>query len=258
MLEIPRGAPDRRCARRGRGVAEGWARGASQATCPPPGKKGVEVPGRVWPWMAGGRVDGFFPGAPARLTAQVVCGQAKSAQRSRPVRHDPGCGVRRGGQRRGRTLGGCTASMRAGDLALHFAWDGRCTANFDGTLLTLRGAERPAFSSLTAWMHGAVRLADGSHENEPSLPGCALNGFGMGSRPNASGATPASGRGILCRAALARISVSSSRNRAGSSGLCSLLWCSVIACNPAVSGGIGLWLHHSPGEAVRQRQKINF
>ena len=224
----------------------------------PPGKRG----GWSWTclaldgWWSRGRI---FHGAPGGLVAQGECaGTRPSAQRSRPVRHDPGCGVRRGGQRRGRTLGKCTASMQAGDLALHFAWDGRCTANFDGTLLTLRGAERPAFSSLTAWMHGAVRLADGSHENEPSLPGCALNGFGMGSRPNASGATPASGRGILCRAALARISVSSSRNRAGSSGLCSLLWCSVIACNPAVSGGIGLWLHHSPGEAVRQRQKINF
>jgi hypothetical protein len=171
-------------------------------------------------WWSRGRI---FHGAPGGLVAQGECaGTRPSAQRSRPVRHDPGCGVRRGGQRRGRTLGECTASMQAGDLALHFAWDGRCTAKFDGTLLTLRSAERPAFSSLTAWMHGAVRLADGSHENEPSLPGCALNGFGMGSRPNASGATPASGRGILCRAALARISVSSSGNRAGSSGLCGL------------------------------------
>jgi len=116
----------------------------------PPGKRG----GWSWTclalvgWWSRGRI---FHGAPGRLVAQRECaGTRPSAQRSRPMRHDPGCGVRRGGQRRGRTLGKCTASMRAGDLALHFAWDGRCTANFDGTLLTLRGAERPAFSSLTA------------------------------------------------------------------------------------------------------------
>jgi len=122
-------------------------------------------------WWSRGRI---FHGAPGRLVAQGECaGTRPSAQRSRPMRHDPGCGVRRGGQRRRRTLGKCTASMRAGDLALHFAWDGRCTAKFDGTLLTLRGAERPAFSSLTAWVHGAMRLADCSHENEPSLPGCS-------------------------------------------------------------------------------------
>lgn len=138
------------------------------------------------------------------------------------MRQDPGCGVRRGGQRRGRTLGGCTASMQAGDLALHVVgWP--VYRQLRRYFIDTPPAERPAFSSLTAWVHGAVRLADGSHENEPSLPGCALNGFGMGSRPNASGATPASGRGILCRAALARIIVSSSRNRAGFSGLCSLV-----------------------------------
>lgn len=72
VLEIPRGAPDRRCARRGRGVAEGWRQEE-------PARKHVLPEKREWgfhqtclAWMAGGRVDGLFPGAPARLAAQVV------------------------------------------------------------------------------------------------------------------------------------------------------------------------------------------
>ena len=88
-------------------------------------------------------------------------------------------------------------------------------------------------------VHGAMELACG-HENEPSLPYCARNGSDFGSRPDASGATPAMVGGILCSTALARISSSSSGNRAGLSGLgkCCIC-CYLIVCSPTVSGGIG-------------------
>lgn len=219
-----------------------------------PRKKGVDGPGRVWPlvgWWSRGRI---FHGAPGGLVAQGECaGTRPSAQRSRPVRHDPGCGVRRGGQRRVRTLGKCTASMQAGDLALHFAWDGRCTANFDDTLLTLRGAERPAFSHrLDAW-GGEVGRRQPRERTIVAWMCSQRVRYGVPAECQRSNAGEWSGDPVQsCPGTDQRFFIQEPGRVLRP---CSLLWCSVIACNPVVSGGIGLWLHHSPGKAVRQRAK---
>lgn len=117
--------------------------------------------------------------------------------------------------------------MRAGDLA------------FFGMVACVPYARNRRSLPPSPAVHGAMELAYG-HENEPSLPCCARNGSDFGSRPDASGATPAMVGGILCSIALARISSSSSGYRAGFSGLGMIrICCYLIVCSPTVSGGIG-------------------